>query len=52
MTAEFSFGMEEFPVEGARQPRMLENSARTMDLWGGRPKPQFSNKGVIAGPDK
>lgn len=52
MTAEFSFGMEEFPVEGARQPRMLANTLQTMDLWGGRPKPEFSSKGEIAGPDK
>lgn len=51
MTAEFSFGMEEFPVEGAREPRMLENSASTMDLWGGRPKPEFSSAGKIIGED-
>lgn len=47
MTAEFSFGMEEFPADGAREPRMLENSASTMDLWGGRPAPAFSSVGSI-----
>lgn len=51
MTAEFSFGMEEFPVEGAREPRMLENSLTTMDLWGGRPKPEFSSTGKIIAKD-
>lgn len=49
MTAEFSFGMEEFPSEGARQPRMLENSAQTMDLWGGLPSPKFCKIGEISG---
>tara|TARA_R110000772_G_scaffold268361_1_gene395042 strand:+ start:39745 stop:40650 length:906 start_codon:yes stop_codon:yes gene_type:complete len=52
MTAEFSFGMEEFPAENAREPRMLENSSTTMDLWGGKPKPTFSSAGVIAGKDR
>jgi len=47
MTMEFSYGMEEFPVEGARQPRALENSARTMDKWGGVPQPTFAKSGEI-----
>jgi len=51
MTAEFSFGMEEFPEENPREARMLENSAQTMDLWGGMPKPEFCKRGEIAGPE-
>ena len=51
MTAEFSFGMEEFSEENPREARMLENSAQTMDLWGGMPKPEFCKRGEIAGPE-
>jgi len=47
MTMEFSFGMEEFPAEGAREPRMLKNSSEVMDLWGGFPKPEFASTGAI-----
>ncbi len=47
MTMEFSFGMEEFPQQEARQPRKLANTARVMDLWGGLPKPGFARKGRI-----
>lgn len=47
MTMEFSFGMEEFPEENAREPRALENSAQTMDQWGGLPEPGFAKGGQI-----
>ena len=47
MTMEFSFGMEEFPQEGAREPRKLENSYQVMDLWGGKPSPRFAKGGEI-----
>lgn len=50
MTMEYSFGMEEFPAEGAREPRMLKNSADVMDLWGGLPKPAFGSGGEIIKP--
>lgn len=50
MTMEFSFGMEEFPAEGAREPRKLENSLGTMDIWGGAPKPTFAKGGEILKP--
>lgn len=49
MTMEFSFGMEEFPADDAREPRKLPNTARVMDQWGGFPKPEFGNKGKIIG---
>ena len=47
MTMEFSYGMEEFPAEGPREPRSLENSAQVMDQWGGFPKPGFAVNGQI-----
>ncbi|HZX84094.1 MAG TPA: VOC family protein [Reyranella sp.] len=45
MTLEYSFGMEEFPEEGAREPRMLEMHPDTLDLWGGSPRPEFATVG-------
>jgi 2,3-dihydroxy-p-cumate/2,3-dihydroxybenzoate 3,4-dioxygenase len=50
MTMEYSFGMEEFPAEDARQPRMLMNSPEVMDQWGGLPKPEFGANGSIIKP--
>ena len=47
LTLEYSFGMEEFPEETPREPRSLEMSWHTLDLWGGRPAPGFGAKGVI-----
>ena len=47
MTMEFSWGMEEFPAEDAREPRQLENSAKVMDQWGGFPAPEFAKGGQI-----
>ena len=44
---EFSWGMEEFPAEDAREPRQLENSAKVMDQWGGFPAPEFAKGGQI-----
>ena len=47
MTVEYSFGMETFPEEGAREPRMLEPRPETLDSWGGRPTPAFAQIGAI-----
>jgi 2,3-dihydroxy-p-cumate/2,3-dihydroxybenzoate 3,4-dioxygenase len=47
MTLEFSFGMEEFPEEGAREPRMLEPRPEALDTWGSVPKPDFAKVGPI-----
>jgi 2,3-dihydroxy-p-cumate/2,3-dihydroxybenzoate 3,4-dioxygenase len=33
MTAEYSFGMEEFPEVGARKPRLLEPLPENIDYW-------------------
>ena len=40
-TTEYSFGMEMFEEEGAREPRELEHKAEVMDIWGSRPDPRF-----------
>ena len=47
MTAEYSFGMEEFEEEDARDPRELEPTAETLDTWGGAPDPRFGKTGAI-----
>ena len=47
MTLEYSFGMEEFPEEAARDARLLEPSPWTLDRWGGKPSPEFASKGKI-----
>jgi len=47
MTVEYSFGMEEFPEKGAREPRMLEAHPSALDTWGSVPKPAFGKVGVI-----
>jgi 2,3-dihydroxy-p-cumate/2,3-dihydroxybenzoate 3,4-dioxygenase len=47
MTVEYSFGMETFPEEGAREARLLEPSPATLDSWGSVPTPAFGKVGVI-----
>lgn len=47
MTLEYSFGMEEFPEHGAREPRMLEPRPEALDTWGSVPKPDFAKVGPI-----
>lgn len=47
MTMEFSNGMEEFPEENPREPRLLEPNLETLDLWGGIPDPRFGAVGEI-----
>lgn len=48
MTVEYSFGMEEFPEQGAREPRMLEPVPESLDTWGAVPDPMFGKVGVIS----
>lgn len=50
MTVEYSFGMEEFPEQGARDPRMLEPVPASLDTWGARPSPKFAKVGRIEAP--
>jgi 2,3-dihydroxy-p-cumate/2,3-dihydroxybenzoate 3,4-dioxygenase len=47
MTVEYSFGMEEFPEVGAREPRMLEPVPESLDTWGAVPDPLFAKVGAI-----
>ncbi len=47
LTLEYSFGMEEFPEVGAREPRMLEPVPESLDTWGAVPDAQFGRNGVI-----
>jgi len=47
MTVEYSFGMEEFPEEHPREPRMIEPRPEALDMWGGVPTPAFARVGPI-----
>lgn len=47
MTVEYSFGMECFPEQGAREPRLLEPVPGTLDTWGSVPTPAFGKIGKI-----
>ncbi|WP_237717044.1 fumarylacetoacetate hydrolase family protein [Cupriavidus basilensis] len=47
LTAEYSYGMEEFSEIGAREARMLERGKDAADLWGGSPSPAFGAAGGI-----
>jgi 2,3-dihydroxy-p-cumate/2,3-dihydroxybenzoate 3,4-dioxygenase len=47
LTLEYSFGMEEFPELGARQPRLLEPVPQSMDTWGAPQDANFGKRGVI-----
>lgn len=47
MTAEYSFGMEEFPEEAAREPRELPMRLEILDSWGGVPAPTFGKAGAV-----
>lgn len=49
MTVEYSFGMEEFPEVGAREPRRMEPILESLDVWGAVPDPQFGRSGPIEG---
>ena len=39
--------MEEFPEEGAREPRRLEPTIETIDEWGGTPHPGLGQVGKL-----
>ena len=47
MTVEYSFGMEEFPEAGAREPRMLEPVPESLDTWGAVQDANFGKVGAI-----
>lgn len=47
LTLEYSFGMEEFPELGAREPRVVPRVPEWSDAWGGRPDPRMGKTGGI-----
>jgi 2,3-dihydroxy-p-cumate/2,3-dihydroxybenzoate 3,4-dioxygenase len=49
MSAEYSFGMEEFPEQDARAPRELEPKPEVLDTWGSIADPRFGKTGAIVG---
>lgn len=46
MVWEYTLGMEQFPEEGAREPRIFAQLPENMDLWGAAPDPGFLQKGA------
>ncbi len=47
ITVEYSFGMEEFPAEGARKPRVMEPIKASIDYWDSFLDPRKSTVGEI-----
>ena len=47
LTAEYSFGMEEFPEVAAREPRRLPLRPEILDSWGGEPAPGCGKIGTV-----
>jgi 2,3-dihydroxy-p-cumate/2,3-dihydroxybenzoate 3,4-dioxygenase len=47
MTVEYSFGMEEFAEDGAREARQLPFSMEILDSWGGAPLPATGKGGAV-----
>lgn len=47
LTAEYSFGMEEFPEEQPREARQLPMKPEILDTWGGMPAPKFGRTGAV-----
>lgn len=47
MTVEYSFGMETFPEQNAREARLLEPVPATLDSWGSVASPAFGRIGLI-----
>jgi 2,3-dihydroxy-p-cumate/2,3-dihydroxybenzoate 3,4-dioxygenase len=47
LTWEYSFGMELFPEQGARPPRIMSAAPPDIDLWGAGPEPDFGKHGGI-----
>jgi 2,3-dihydroxy-p-cumate/2,3-dihydroxybenzoate 3,4-dioxygenase len=50
MTVEYSFGMEEFAEEGAREHRKLPLKPEILDSWGGAPSPATGKGGPVEAP--
>jgi 2,3-dihydroxy-p-cumate/2,3-dihydroxybenzoate 3,4-dioxygenase len=46
-TIEYSYGMEEFPEQGPRNPRNMPRAMESIDYWGGIPDARFGKAGVF-----
>ncbi len=51
LTAEYSFGMEEFPEDSPRPARDLPMRPEILDSWGGMPQPGFAQVGAVEAAD-
>lgn len=49
-TVEYTHGMEEFPEADPRQPRMLDKTYRTTDIWEGEPPRNLVSYGAMETP--
>lgn len=49
-TVEYTHGMEEFPEADPRQPRMLDKTYRTTDVWEGEPPRNLVSLGTMEAP--
>ncbi len=47
ITVEYSFGMEEFPADGARKPRVMEPIKASIDYWDSFLDPRKATVGAI-----
>ncbi len=47
ITVEYSYGMEEFPEVGPREPRLLPPGLQSVDYWGAIPERNFAGAGAI-----
>ena len=47
ITVEYSFGMEEFPADGARKPRIMEPIKASIDYWDSFLDPRKATVGAI-----
>lgn len=47
LTVEYSYGMEQFPEVGDREPRLLPMKMESIDYWGGAPSPGMGSTGEL-----
>lgn len=47
LTIEYSYGMEEFPEVGAREPRLMPMGIQSIDYWGGAPSSGMASIGAV-----
>jgi 2,3-dihydroxy-p-cumate/2,3-dihydroxybenzoate 3,4-dioxygenase len=44
---EYTLGMEQFPEQGAREPRFMSAAPEDYDVWDCKPKPGFGGSGTV-----